>query len=117
MIAALATLLVFQLVGEALVVALHAPVPGPVVGMALLLFTLMARPAWLAALMPTAQGLLQHLSLLFVPAGVGVVGHASALGGQGLGLMLALVVSTVAAIAVGALTFAGVARLMGNRDD
>ena len=67
MIAALANLLVFQLVGEAVVVALHAPVPGPVVGMALLLLTLMARPAWLAALMPTAQGLLQHLSLLFVP--------------------------------------------------
>ena len=55
MIAALATLLVFQLVGEAVVVALHAPVPGPVVGMALLLLTLMARPAWLAALMPTAR--------------------------------------------------------------
>jgi holin-like protein len=84
MIAALATLLVFQLVGEAVVVALHAPVPGPVVGMGLLLLTLVARPAWLSALQPTAQGLLQHLSLLFVPAGVGVMLHLQRLGDEAL---------------------------------
>ena len=44
MIAALALLLAFQLAGEALRVALHLPVPGPVIGMALLLVYLILRP-------------------------------------------------------------------------
>jgi holin-like protein len=110
MIAALATLLVFQLVGEAVVVALHAPVPGPVVGMALLLLTLMARPAWLAPLMPTAQGLLQHLSLLFVPAGVGVMLHLQRLGDEALAIGVALVVSTCVGLASAAWTMAWLMR-------
>ena len=73
MIGALATLLVLQLLGEALVYVFKLPLPGPVVGMALLLLVLAVRPRQLAALKPTAQNLLQHLSLLFVPAGVGVI--------------------------------------------
>jgi holin-like protein len=43
------------------------------------------------------------------------VGHLDRLEGQGGAILLAIVVSTALAIAVGALTFAGVARLMGNR--
>ena len=80
MIPALATLLVCQLLGEALVRTLAVPVPGPVVGMAGLLLALVLRPAWLAALKPTTATLLQHLSLLFVPAGVGVSCTCSAWG-------------------------------------
>ena len=117
MIPALATLLVFQLVGEALVRTLAVPVPGPVVGMAGLLITLVYKPAWLAALKPTTATLLQHLSLLFVPAGAGVVGHLATLGDSTLAILLAIVVSAVLAIAAGALTFAGVARLTGSSDD
>ena len=81
MIPALAALLVCQLVGEALVRALAVPVPGPVAGMAGLLLALVLRPAWLAALKPTTTTLLQHLSLLFVPAGVGVMLHLQRLPG------------------------------------
>lgn len=117
MIHALGVLLACQLAGEALVLAGGVPLPGPVLGMLLLVAALSVVPRLGDLMRPVTTGVLGHMSLLFVPAGVGVVGHASALGGQGLGLMLALVVSTVAAIAVGALTFAGVARLMGNRDD
>ena len=81
MIPALASLLVCQLLGEALVRVLGIPVPGPVVGMAGLLAVLVVRPAWLAALKPT-DNLLQHLSLLFVPAGVGVMLHLQRLGDE-----------------------------------
>lgn len=117
MIHALVILLACQLAGEAVARGLSLPFPGPVVGMVLLVAALLAIPRLADLMRPVTSGILGHMSLLFVPAGVGVVGHFGALGGQGLGLMLALVVSTVLAIAVGALTFAGVARLVGSRDD
>ena len=104
MIPALATLLVFQLLGEALVLATAAPVPGPVAGLALLLGTLALRPAWVDAIRPTAQTLLQHLSLLFVPAGVGVMQHLQRLGDEAFAIGVALVVSTLVALASAALT-------------
>ena len=76
MTAALALLLAFQLAGEALRVALHLPVPGPVIGMALLLVYLIIRPEGPSTeLRNTAGGLLQNLSLLFVPAGTGSRGR------------------------------------------
>jgi holin-like protein len=106
MIPALATLLVFQLIGEALVRTLGAPVPGPVVGMALLLLALVWRPATLDAIRPTTQTLLQHLSLLFVPAGVGVLLHLQRLGHEALAIGVALVVSTLVGLASAALTMA-----------
>jgi putative effector of murein hydrolase LrgA (UPF0299 family) len=114
MLAALTTLLLCQLVGEATVRALDWPVPGPVLGM-ILLFVLMATRAPLPKETgDTAAGLLGHLSLLFVPAGVGVVREIGTLGSIGLRLMAVIVLGTVIALAVTALTFAGVARLMGT---
>jgi len=114
MIQALTLLLAFQLAGEATARALSLPLPGPVLGMVALTCALALSPRLMALMRPLAEGILSHLSLLFVPAGVGVVGHLSALGAMGPGLALAIVVSTVAAIAVGALTFAAVARLTGS---
>lgn len=104
MLGALTTLLSLQLVGEVLVRWLGLPVPGPVVGMALMLGVLALRPAWHAALQPTADGLLRHLSLLFVPAGVGVVQHLQRLGDEALAIALALVLSTWIGLAVTAWT-------------
>jgi putative effector of murein hydrolase LrgA (UPF0299 family) len=115
MIPALVTLLVFQLFGEVVTRGLGLPLPGPVLGMVALVLTMLAFPKLAAAVRPTAQGLLAHLSLLFVPAGVGVVAHLGVLRQEGAALMLALIVSTVAAIAVGALTFTAVARLAEGR--
>ena len=106
MIPALAALLVCQLVGEALVRALAVPVPGPVAGMAGLLLALVLRPAWLAALKPTTTTLLQHLSLLFVPAGVGVMLHLQRLGNEALAIGVALVLRTWIGLASAALTMA-----------
>lgn len=116
MIPALATLLVFQLLGETIVLATAAPVPGPVVGLALLLATLVLRPAWLDAIKPTAQGLLQHLSLLFVPAGVGVMQHLQRLGDEALAIGVALVVSTLVGLAVSAWTMVWLMRWQARRE-
>jgi putative effector of murein hydrolase LrgA (UPF0299 family) len=117
MIPALTLILGFQLAGEILSRALHLPLPGPVLGMAGLLIALAVWPRLAVLVRPTAQGLLGNLSLLFVPAGVGVIGHLDLLASKGAPLLLALVVSTVLAITVGALTFRAVARLTGDGDD
>lgn len=116
MIPALATLLVFQLVGEAMVRTLGVPVPGPVVGMALLLLTLVLRPAWTSAIKPTAQTLLQHLSLLFVPAGVGVMLHLQRLGDEAFAIGVALVISTWVGLASAALTMAWLMKRVASPD-
>ena len=72
MIAALTILLLFQLAGEVLVQLSGLPVPGPVIGMVLLFLALALRGSVSEDLRNTSQTLLSHLSLLFVPAGVGV---------------------------------------------
>ncbi|WP_306680147.1 CidA/LrgA family protein [Pseudogemmobacter lacusdianii] len=107
-------LLAFQLAGEGLSRSLALPVPGPVIGMVAMTLCLVLSPRFLALMRPLCEGLLSHLSLLFVPAGVGVIGHLTALGAMGPGLALAIVVSTAVAIAVGALTFTAVAKLTGS---
>jgi holin-like protein len=99
-----ATLLVFQTIGEVMSYALRLPVPGPVIGMVLMLLYLRLRPRSLEAMRQTSLGLLQHLSLLFVPAGVGVMAHWHRLADEGVAIMVAIVVSTVLALAATALT-------------
>ena len=104
MIEALATLLVYQLIGETLAYALGLPIPGPVIGMALLLATLALRPSLLARIKPVGSTLLSHLSLLFVPAGVGVMVHFARLADEGVAIVAAVVGSTLLAIVATAAT-------------
>ena len=103
MLAALTVLLVYQLVGEVIVVAAGLPVPGPVVGMALLFVSLMLRGTVSGDLRDTANGLLRHLSLLFVPAGVGVMAHLHRLADEWLPITVSLLLSTLLTIAVTAI--------------
>lgn len=103
MLSALTVLLVYQLIGEVIARFFALPVPGPVIGMGLLFATLAARGAVSIDLRNTANGLLQHLSLLFVPAGTGVMLHFSRLADEWLALLASLLVSTAVTIAVSAL--------------
>ena len=52
----------------------------------------------------TAQGLLQNLALLFVPAGVGVITHLQSVADQWLALSITLVASAAITLLVTALT-------------
>ena len=58
----------------------------------------------------TADGLLQALALLFVPAGAGVVQHLGLLGEHGLSLVVALIGSTVITLVVTTFVFQAVRR-------
>lgn len=118
MLGALVLLLGCQLAGEAVARAAGLPVPGPVLGMALLFGLLLLRgwlrprdpPADRTALGAVAGVLLGNLSLLFVPAGTGVVQQGPILLRNGPGLLVALVVSTALTLAVTGWVFAAVAR-------
>lgn len=103
MIHTFATLLIFQTLGEGLAFALSLPIPGPVIGMLLLFFYLMVRPGVAAKLAPTTLEFLRHLSLLFIPAGVGVMVHGQRVAAEWLPIAAALVISAVVSLVVTAL--------------
>ncbi|MCB1334600.1 MAG: CidA/LrgA family protein [Roseivivax sp.] len=117
MIRVLLILLGFQLIGETISRGLALAVPGPVLGLAGLFAAFVIFPSLAELMRGTVTGLLGHLSLLFVPAGVGVVAHLDVIAQYGLGLIVALVGSTVLAILAGVGTFLLVARLTGGSSD
>jgi putative effector of murein hydrolase LrgA (UPF0299 family) len=96
-------LLACQCLGEAIAFTLRLPVPGPVIGMLILFGALVMRPSLLDKIQSTGDALLQHLSLLFVPAGVGIFVAAATLDGQWLAIVGAVIVSTLLTLAVTAL--------------
>lgn len=98
----LALLLLCQSAGEVLARGLQLPLPGPVLGL-LLLWALLALPAVRAPVAAVAEPLLAHLSLLFVPVGVGVVAHLGLVAQYGGRIVLAVVLSTVIGMVVTAL--------------
>lgn len=111
MLGALTLLLACQLAGESLQRLLGLPLPGPVIGLVLLLVLLAIRREVWPALAGTAKGLLQHLTLLYVPAGVGLMVHLARLERQWLPLLAALVGSTVLTLLVTVMVFRLVSRL------
>lgn len=117
MLEALTLILVCQLIGEACVLFGGLPVPGPVLGMLLLLAWLFLRGGLPESVGETADALLSHLSLLFVPAGVGVLVHWERMRGQWAAITAALVLGTLITLAVTAVTMATVSRLTGRGGD
>lgn len=129
MIVSLTVILLAQLLGEAAARAVGVPVPGPVIGMALFLAFLTLRDRWRPAstrfLPPplvdggvetAAKGLLAHLSIMFVPAAVGIVGRLDVLASHGIALAIVLCLSVTLTLAATVLTFVAVSRLMARRD-
>ena len=99
----LAWLLVFQSIGELLARGLALPFPGPVVGMLMLLPVM----RWQAVRQPVslcADFLLSHLSLLFVPVGVGVMTHLALVNQYGFRMLAVVVLSTLVGLAATALS-------------
>lgn len=100
MINTFATLLIFQTLGEGLAYALSLPVPGPVIGMVLLFCYLLIKSDAAEKLAPTTLEFLKHLSLLFIPAGVGIMVHAHRVATEWLPIAAALIISTMVSLVV-----------------
>ncbi|HRO10044.1 CidA/LrgA family protein [Amaricoccus sp.] len=115
MIQALTLLFACQLTGEILVRAAGIPFPGPVLGMGLIFALLLVRGRSAPALDTAADTLLQNLSLLFVPAAVGVVQQAGLVAANWVAIASALIVSTILTLVVSVYTFRAVARMVERR--
>ena len=114
MLAAFTILLLFQCLGEGIVFLLRIPLPGPVAGMLLLMAAMLAWPRLQQMVEEAANTLLSHLSLLFVPAGVGIVASAASGRGHWLAILVSLVASTVLALAVTGLLLRGLGKKGGD---
>jgi holin-like protein len=124
MIASLSLILLCQLAGEVVVRGFALPMPGPVVGLVLLLGLLLARdrlsvlargPLQHGGVETVSKNMLAHLSLLFVPAGVGVVQKLDLIAEHGLAVVAVLAVSVVITLLVTVATFLLASRLMARR--
>ncbi len=115
MIKALTLLFLCQLTGDVAVRALGVVFPGPVLGMGLLFVGLIIFGRAGAALEGVAETILRNLSLLFVPAAVGVVQQMGLIRANWLAITVALIVSTLLTLIVTVVTFRAVARLAAKR--
>ena len=111
MLAGLTILLLFQCAGEVIVHALGLPFPGPVLGLLLLFLALVLRGGDVPKdLADAGHGILRHLSLLFLPAGVGVMLYWRTLSDSLAPIVVVLLVSTIVTIAVTALVVRALSR-------
>ena len=116
MLQAFAILLGFQLTGEVLVRILHVGIPGPVIGMGLLAVGCISSLRLRQACEPASRTLIANLSLLFLPAAVGIVQFLPLLQREGIAIGAAIIGSTVLALAVTALVFRFVVHRMKLED-
>ena len=119
-VAGFVVLILCQLAGEALVglLRLAAPgmaLPGPVLGMVLMLILLMLRRKQAGAIMSVSDGLLGILSLLFVPSAVGIMQHAELIRTWGVQLLVAVIASTLLTLLVTVGAFLATEKLMARR--
>ncbi len=107
-------LLTCQLAGELLVLLFGLPIPGPVAGMLLLFTGLMFYGEVPDSLRLPAEGLIRHLALLFVPAGVGLIQHLELVQQEWLVILMTLISSTLITLFFTAFVFQ---RLMPKRQE
>jgi holin-like protein len=108
MLRAIFVIFFFQLLGEALKKFFEMRIPGPEIGLILLLITLIflkrfktrAISNLKSDVLSTSNYILSYLSLLFVPIGVGVVMHLSYLENNLFKVLIIVFISTVLTIGI-----------------
>ena len=100
LIMGMSVLLACQFAGELVARGLTLPIPGPVIGMVILLVALMTLGKVPSSLRMTGEGLLRYLTLLFVPAGVGLMVHFELIGADLWPIVVTLVASTAVTLGV-----------------
>lgn len=112
MLEGLTILIVLQFVGEIIAGVARVPIPGPVIGLGLLAGYALWRGAIPQQIETAGDAILKHLSLLFVPAGVGLIAFGDRLLNEGSRLLVVLIASTTMTMAVTALAFRFLTRRM-----
>jgi len=102
---AIALLLVCQLAGEFIRQLTGLPLPGSIIGMVLLIGWLAAVQRERPTLAAVSGWLTAHLSIMFVPAAVGLIDEGEALSRYGAGLAIATAASTILTMVVTVLVF------------
>lgn len=100
MVGAIFLLFACQLIGEVIVRLTSMPVPGPVLGMVILFIWLSIRGDVSDGTEKVTGALLSNMSLLFVPAGVGVIQYADQIQNEALAILVSVVAGTVATITI-----------------
>lgn len=116
MLNGLLVLLLCQLLGELCVLLTHMPVPGPVVGIVFLLLLLIVKKKTPDSIRLVAEGLLRHLALLYVPAGVGLMVHLEMISEYWMAILVALLLSTFLTLLVTALVFKLLGKALATND-
>ena len=101
------TILLFQLIGEFIQKFTEISIPGPVIGLILLLGVLLIRakyfkeyPSIENSLVNFSERFLNYLPLLFIPVGVGVVMHLSLLEENLISVISIIVLGTLLILAL-----------------
>ncbi|MFZ1386641.1 MAG: CidA/LrgA family protein [Thiolinea sp.] len=110
-------LLIYQLIGELIARWFKLPIPGPVLGMALLFISLILYKRVPEALEVASTALLSHLSLLFIPAGVGLMLYFDAIAKEWLPIIVTLIFSTLISMAVIALCMQSLMKVFKPKAD
>ena len=111
----------FQLIGELVQKVLELNIPGPVIGLILLLTTLLLSKKYdhklihnlKVNLISSAENLVHYIPLFFLPVGVGVVMHLSFLEGSLVKVLFIIVFGTLITLAITGLLME---KLLKNKD-
>lgn len=91
-------LILFQLIGTGLNVLFLPFLPGPIIGMALLVVCLWLVGGVSDSLELAANGLLKYLPLILVPPAVGIMAYEAEIAADALAIMVTMVLSLVLAL-------------------
>jgi holin-like protein len=100
MIYGMAFLLGYLILGEIIAHAFRLPIPGSAIAMLLTLLDFHRRDGVPVEVGQVADGLLANMAILFVPAGVGIMAHASQLQAHWLEVALIVVGGTLVTLLV-----------------
>lgn len=102
---AITVLFIMQLAGEAMARLSGLPLPGPLIGMLLMLAALIAYGRVPEGLLSTCHHLLRHLMLLFIPLVAGIMMYFGPLEKEWIPVLLACILGVALTVVVTALTF------------
>ena len=102
MLQGILTLLLFQFFGECFVKLFALKIPGPIIGMVLLLLFLLLRKSSFPALDVSVSWLLRYLPLFIIPAASGIITQIDTISNEAFAILSSLIVGTFLALAFSA---------------